>query len=121
MKYVVWIFWIGVLGFMAVVGMSNTYVAIERGKQKRTMAGIRAWSEAIEDHYVGKAAPSRKLARMDGWDRPYIIRTTANHYSIRSLARDGKSNPLIVPGGIANFDCDIVYADGSFVQFPEGL
>ena len=60
--------------------------------------------------------------KTDGWGRfmQYAIDATSDNYSIRSLGRDGNSSSSIACGTTTNFNDDIIYADGTFIQWPEG-
>jgi len=58
---------------------------------------------------------------MDGWGRffQYAIDTNQNNYRVTSLGRDGAAGTLNC-GTTTDFNDDIVYADGTFIQWPEG-
>jgi type II secretion system protein G len=62
--------------------------------------------------------------KVDGWGRFLLYgRDTAfNNYSITSYGRDGAVGPLTptVCGTTTDFNDDIIYANGSFIQWPEG-
>jgi len=67
-----------------------------------------------------KALPSK-----DGWGRDLafgldqpIGGTTATLYAIRSMGSDAKFDASYVPGPTQDFDCDIVYSNGAFVNYP---
>ena len=59
--------------------------------------------------------------KTDGWGRfmLYHLNAGASHYNVISMGRDGVSNTLVC-GTTTNFNDDIIYADGTFVQWPEG-
>ena len=59
--------------------------------------------------------------KQDGWGRfmLYAHDTNFNHYRITSYGRDGASTGLNC-GTTTDFNDDIVYADGTFIQWPEG-
>ncbi len=59
--------------------------------------------------------------KTDGWGRfmQYALAANNNDYRITSLGRDGASTGLNC-GTTTNFNEDIVYADGTFIQWPEG-
>ena len=71
----------------------------------------------------------RKLPRTDGWGNEFDLRTgaynekgEAQSYAIRSFGNDGRADGHLYKGGvITNFKGDLVYANGSFLQFPEGI
>jgi type II secretion system protein G len=60
--------------------------------------------------------------RTDGWGRfmYYALGTASNDYRIRSTGRDGGTPGALLCGTTTNFNDDIVYADGTFIQWPEG-
>jgi len=63
-----------------------------------------------------------QVPRQDGWGRffQYALNTpSANDYRIISLGRDGVAGALNC-GTTTDFNDDIVYADGTFIQWPEG-
>ena len=59
--------------------------------------------------------------RRDGWNRLflYYLDNLNFNYNIRSLGRNGTADSVNC-GTTTNFDDDIVYASGTFVQWPEG-
>ena len=71
----------------------------------------------------------RQLPALDGWNHPFEFRIgdhdkhgQAQGYAIRSLGRDSKADTFLYTShATRNFDEDLVYANGSFVWFPEGL
>ena len=58
----------------------------------------------------------------DGWQRFYTYNqsTDSQAYSVRSRGRDGVADTTINCGTTTNFNNDIVYSNGSFLQWPEG-
>lgn len=74
----------------------------------------------------------KNLPQKDGWGKDYEFgadqawgigtQTAAQQYGIQSAGRDGAITAAGSPtGATTNFDCDIVYQNGSFVQYPEGV
>ena len=59
--------------------------------------------------------------KTDGWGRfmYYALGNGSNDYRITSYGRDGAATGLNC-GTTTNFNDDIVYADGTFIQWPEG-
>lgn len=144
----------GIIGILAAIAIWNYYLGIQKARQKRTMADIRAIAMAWEARavdtrgYNGAAAgvwPSvsiskdelnfmivptyiKILPQYDGWSRVFDLAVDvpigdpkmAYTYGIRSYGRDGIPDNNIIPGATTNFDCDIVYMDGTFVVYPEG-
>ena len=61
--------------------------------------------------------------KVDGWGRFLLYGRDAafNNYNIESLGRDGIAGPsAIACGTTTDFNEDIMYANGSFIQWPEG-
>jgi general secretion pathway protein G len=146
---------VAIIGILAAIAIPNLLTAMQRSKQKRSMADIRsiatAWEARATDvnHYgaaggqstidfsnsgvsyttmVGRVTPTyiKSLPKNDGWGDPYDYVCQSNNqvYGIRSLGKDNaKSNGGTYTAGTQtnNFDCDIVYSMGSFVQWPEGM
>lgn len=67
----------------------------------------------------------RELPRIDGWSRPLQFAavpgsgTSAGEYGIRSAGRDGTFETSYTPGVTNDPDCDIVWATGAFVTYPD--
>jgi general secretion pathway protein G len=153
---------VAIIGILAAIAIPNLLTAMQRAKQKRTMADMRtiatAWEARATDvnkyNAAGAAAaagpsfvPSnaisnaamdtmlsptyiKSLPKNDGWGVPWAYTTDAaaattpaQQYAITSYGRDGKaegSAPSAVTS-TTNFDCDIVYSQGGFIQYPEGV
>lgn len=145
---------VAIIGILAAIAIPNLLTAMQRSKQKRTMADTRsiatAWEaravdmnkynaagytlpatlvtsaalyQWLEPTYI-KTAPAK-----DGWTNAYVFymdkamgaATAANRYAIVSGGREGTTSSTIPGGPTTNFDCDIVYENGSFVQYPDGI
>jgi hypothetical protein len=71
----------------------------------------------------------KNLPQKDGWGKDYDFgvdqqwqgSTAAQAYAIQSAGRDGTIIAAPAAGATTNFDCDIVYSNGSFVTYPEGV
>jgi type IV pilus assembly protein PilE len=148
---------LGVIGVLAAIGIWSFIGALNRAKQKRSMADMRniavAWEARAGDmrtynaagastftfpaattypSLVSMLAPTylKSVPQYDGWgrtfefglDSPKGSSVPANEYGIRSAGRDGIFNGnTYVRGTTTDYDCDIVYSSGSFVQYPEGV
>jgi type II secretion system protein G len=145
---------VAIIGILAAIAIPNLLTALQRSRQKRSMADMRsvatAWEARATDTNSYSAAgvnitwpaPSddvskietmlvptytRKFARHDGWGTPFQIGFTNRSYAIESLGADQKdesasettstSTPIVT----GNFDCDIVFSNGNFVEYPEGI
>ena len=68
----------------------------------------------------------RRIPEKDGWGRPFDFGLDkafggppASLYSIRSRGRDGAIDPNYDQTPTDEFDCDIIYSNGTFVIIPE--
>jgi type II secretion system protein G len=141
---------IAFIGILAAIAIPNLLNAVQRGKQKRTMSDMRALATAVEAYAVdnnaypaaacnpgvftaaGERLTTNSFTNLtptylgqvpvaDGWGgfMSYAVNFTTDQYMIRSYGRD-KTASTLVCGTTTNFNDDIVYADGTFVQWPEG-
>lgn len=128
---------IPIAGILAAIAIPNLVTAKERSKQKRTIADIRTLAIAVENYAISRNTYPENLAtlsdvpRSDGWNhelRYECIGEADNPcagYVIASPGKDGvyekESLRDYSEQSTSNFDCDIVFARGSFVQYPEGV
>ncbi len=145
---------VAIIGILAAIAIPNLLTAMQRAKQKRTMADIRtiatAWEARATDvnryNASGMTLPAvdvsagelvtyltptyvKNLPAKDGWGTPYAFKadvamaasTAAQVYAIISYGKDSKAQGTYPGGATTAFDCDIVYSNGSFVQYPEGV
>jgi type II secretion system protein G len=140
---------IAIIGILAAIAIPNLLNAVQRGKQKRSMSDMRTMATAVEAYAVdnnfypsgqctGKftgistvmtdtslsvLAPTyiANPVKKDGWSNFLAYNTTSNNqeYGFRSYGRDG------IATGIActtttNFNDDILYSNGGFLNYPEG-
>src|SRR5262245_52054152 len=130
---------VAIIGIIAAIAIPNLLNAIDRGKQKRTMADIRSIGTAIESYAVdtnqyptsaniGALAtvlqPTyiRTLPATDGWKNPMVYTPSAGTgYTLGSGGKDGGALTVVGAGGATtNFNDALIFIDGQFVQYPEG-
>ncbi len=138
---------IPIIGILASIAVPNLLTAQQRSKQVRTMADIRTIATAAEAFATdNKAYPKADaletalvptyittLPRMDGWAHPlrYECWSTRDAeacdvYAIGSGGKDGAFERQDLKeyaggGATTNFNSDIVFSNGNFVQFPQGV
>ncbi len=157
---------VAIIGILAAVAIPNLLTALQRAKQKRTMADMHsiatAWearatdtnrynaagtisvlnvctSDLSDADMYGALVPTyvKVVPTKDGWGNPLRYRTQfamgaanqSNDYVIWSAGRNGTSSGLggfdataSSPGGATtSYNDDIIYSDGVFVQYPEGV
>src|SRR4051794_36911155 len=138
---------VAIIGILAAIAIPNLLTAMQRSKQKRTMADIRtiatAWEARATDQnsyaaagyswpatdvtyteLSSRLAPTyvKTLPQNDGWGNAYgyANSTDGQVYGIRSKGKDNSYTNSQPPGPTTTFDSDIVYSNGAFVGFPEG-
>ena len=142
---------IAIIGILAAIAIPNLLSAVQRGRQKRSMADMRSLATAIESYavdyneyptaacdaglYTGDTAVALDTASFkllqpsyiakapvtDGWGGAfqYAVPGDLAHYRLESFGRD-KSKGTLTCGSTHDFNDDILYADGTFIQWPEG-
>ena len=129
---------VAIIGIIAAIAIPNLLNAIDRGKQKRTMADIRSLGTAVESYAVdnnfypkvnsyGAVTPFlqpiyiKTVPTTDGWLNPWDADSSANGalYTITSAAKDGTQGTNN-GGTTTDFNSDIVFANGQFFQWPQG-
>jgi hypothetical protein len=67
----------------------------------------------------------KKVPVYDAWNSQFLIGSSNTSYAVRSLGANKTSDIGAGAGGsivtTGDFDCDIVFADGTFVIYPEGV
>ena len=130
---------VAIIGLIAAISIPNLQKAMNKAKQSRTLADMRAIGNALESYSVENNtypkgltdANSQTLSNYlavygkvppgDGWSNPWHIDTNSSGtvYTITSYGADGVAGTN--PGGAtANFACDIIFTNNSFYQFPGG-
>jgi type II secretion system protein G len=141
---------VAIIGILAAIAIPNLLTAMQRSRQKRTMADMRsiatAWEARATDMNQYNAAgiswpaPSanisaqvkawleptymKKVPQFDGWSNEFRVGVATSSYSILSAGADKSiqqgSNTNVV-ATTNDFDCDIIFSEGNFVYYPEGV
>jgi general secretion pathway protein G len=142
---------VAIIGVLAAIAIPNLITAMERARQKRTMATIRTIGVAFEARAVdtgtftaagaglslcctvpvsseeAQATLSPTYIKLfpttDGWGRNIAMHVNddSTTYLVTSFGRDGLRETSPVGGGTQDLDCDILYSSGAFIQYPEGV
>jgi general secretion pathway protein G len=139
-----------IMGIIAAIAIPNLLNAIQRGRQKRTIADIRTVASAVEAYAVDHNAypdvdsmddlkallvPTyvSQLPATDGWNRPLKYESWLDNetdevptiYALGSAGKDGlweRKDLVDTPEGLTtDYNADIVFINGAFVQYPEGV
>src|SRR5690349_18930649 len=145
---------VAIIGILAAIAIPNLLTALQRSRQKRTMADMRTISTAWEaratdlNKYNAAAIPGgfpsvsvdpttltaylcptyiRSFPQKDGWGTAFSFYAdqswggaAAQQYGVQSFGKDGADSGTVV-GATTNFDCDIVFTNGTFITYPEGV
>jgi len=138
---------VAIIGIIAAIAIPNLLNAIDRGKQKRSMADMRSLGTAVESYSVDvnfypistsmatitslnpvtmgiqpiyiKLAPTK-----DGWGGLYYYGSdtggSGSDYTVSTYAKDKKVSSSSA-GATSDFDCDIIFQNGTFTAYPEGV
>jgi len=148
---------VAIIGILAAIAIPNLINAMQRARQKRSMADMRTVGTAFEaratDINVYNAAAAtisipvpdadstvagletlitptytRKSPRFDGWGSQFAVGVSNDSYVILSSGADkayesGNTAARVIDTIVTtnSFDCDIIFALGNFVQYPEGI
>ena len=105
---------------------------VEAGRYNAAGAGITGVDHTVSltDLQTGLAPTYIKdMPMLDGWGHPFAAfssqdwgaATSAAAYVVIAAGKDGVFTPAEVFGATTSFDCDIVYSNGSFLQYPDGI
>jgi general secretion pathway protein G len=129
---------VAIIGIIAAIAIPNLLNAIDRGKQKRTMADLRSMGTAIESYaidnnfYPNAGTTLTTLTNVieplyirtapvnDGWNRAFNVSVSTVEYTVCSGGKDGGACVNDAGGATTSFNDSITFANGQFVQWPEG-
>ena len=123
---------VAIIGIIAAIAVPNLLTAIQRSKQKRTMADLRAMGTALGTYQVdynryptssswtnfstdtlGGSTTGRlyyKGSVKDGWNTTYQYISDGDSYTLCSRGKGGAA------GGTAEFERDIAHIDGAMYE-----
>ena len=128
---------VAIIGIIAAIAIPNLLNAIDRGKQKRTMADMRSIGTGVEAYavdnnvYPTAATPAalklliepiymKSMPQADGWSNAFVVAATTTEYTISSNGKDGTPSGCTLGTLTTLFTADICFSNGSFIQSPQG-
>ena len=128
---------VAIIGIIAAIAIPNLLNAIDRGKQKRTMADMRSIGTAVESYAVdsnvypvattaallqGAVQPFyiKTMPLNDGWNNVFQVTSATTDYTIYSRGKDG-SGSTCTAGTTSTFNDEICFINGQFLRYPQGL
>jgi type II secretion system protein G len=146
---------VAIIGILAAIAIPNLLTAMQRSRQKRSMADMRTAAQALEaratdvnsysitgadvnitwpstNSSVEVLTPAltptyvKRIPIYDGWGSKFQVGLTPESYAFKSFGADKTDNTASTtsttqPITTAVFDCDIIFSEGTFVQYPEGV
>lgn len=137
---------IAIIGILAAIAIPNFLTALQRSRQKRSMADMRTAAAAIEAYASDKNAYpdatshaelssaltptyTKTLPQVDGWGTAMRYecwpKGACEHYAIASAGADKvfehESLQDYAGTQTSDWDSDVVLSDGRFLQYPEGV
>jgi prepilin-type N-terminal cleavage/methylation domain-containing protein len=132
---------VAIIGILVAIAVPNLLDAIDRSKQRATVAEMRLWAISLQEYYaqlsnypppgggpvqVDQALRDRlvpftinTLDLEDGWKFRYWYDTDlSSSYTFRSCGKDGVCGLGVTPTTWFNYKLDLVVADGIFVNAP---
>ena len=127
---------VAIIGIIAAIAIPNLLNAIDRGKQKRTMADLRSIGTAVESYAVDNnvypiAATAALLVNSvqpiyiktmptaDGWSNTFQVDSIITEYTLFSQGKDGATNTCAA-AQTQTFNDDICFINGQFLRYPAG-
>ena len=127
---------VAIIGIIAAIAIPNLLNAIDRGKQKRTMADMRSIGTAVESYAVDSnvypvattAAALKLLVEpiyiktmptTDGWSNAFQVASVTTQYTIYSFGKDG-AGTTCTQGTTQLFSDEICFINGQFLRYPQG-
>jgi type IV pilus assembly protein PilA len=124
---------VAIIGIIAAIGVPMLMDAIDRAKQRRTMAEMHTIVTANGTYKVDQQVYAnvlndlvgteylQTLVNEDGWGNVFVYNSNGDNYDLTSLGRDGAVGPAApVPWINDPFEPDIIVNDGVFTQAPTG-
>ncbi len=131
---------VAVIGIISAMATANFLNALDKSKQKKTMSDLRTIGTAVEIYAIDNATYPKSLSNwsglrgilspahlrtppdIDGWGLTWDVDTAADgsDYTLSSIGKDGLIGSRS-GGSTSDFDCDVVFVNGSFFQWPEGM
>ena len=106
----------------------NLMGAVPRARQVRAMAQLRSLAGTLDPQLKGHTLlTGERLGPTDPWGHPIRIVTRPDRYFIISFGECGEpdltslNRSEYIPGPTTDYSADIVYSNGEFVRYPEGV
>ena len=129
---------VAIIGILAAIALPALQSAIDKAKQRATMADMRTVAHAVEVYGIDQGRlpaggsdwatlnallvpyATTALPERDGWQHPFTYESDGlRSYSIVSFGKDGVDGADISPDTRFDFDRDLILSDGAFAAAVE--
>src|SRR5258708_5157957 len=125
---------VAIIGILAAIAVPNLLTAMQRAKQKRTMADMKTISAGIEQYRQSNgrlpegvtveeiAGAIHTNVKVDAWENPLRYSSDGPNYWIVSAGKDGVLEHTFArdytQSATSAFDADIVMQNGEWLEAP---
>ena len=128
---------IAILGVLAAVAIPAMLTSVDKSKQKASMADMRMIGQGVQlyeldtSNFITDGTATTALVILiepftmtvlrpeDHWSHDYQYNTDGRTwYSLESFGRDGVDGVNITPTTAFQFELDLLYASGRFINAP---
>ncbi len=129
---------VAVIGILAAIAIVNLQSALDKSRQRKTMASMRNVATAVQaygsdhSHFPTNGITAAQLSAalspqvyklvetVDAWGNDFAYETDQVMYTLESYGRDGADGPANLTRATKDtFENDIVVVDGVFTASPE--
>ena len=104
---------------------TKTYGLLPADKRTRVAPGdLRPLRRVRHSELERALVPKyiKRVPRYDGWNQEFDVRVNASTYAVRSVGNDGRAEGDVYTHTlIGGYERDLVFTDGTFIQYPEGV
>ncbi len=129
---------VAIIGIIAAIALPNLLNALNTARQKRTMADLRTIGTALEmyqkdhsfypilaDSTIRATRPylllyNSNIHSVDAWNTDFYYSSAGSDYSLISFGKNRIQDLPYTIGPTHDFNADIIFTQGTFVQWPEG-
>jgi len=123
---------VAIIGIIATIAVPQLLDAIDRGRQRRSMADMRNIATANGTYRVDEGSYASALSDLsptymqvvptnDGWANAWQYSTASGSYTLESYGSDAADGPVPASPWINGpYDGDLELTNGQFTQAPTG-
>jgi general secretion pathway protein G len=127
---------VAVIGLISAIAIMNLQAALDRSKQRGTMADMRTIAVAVEIYQIDKSYlpdptsmvqlrsvlipyQASVVPIVDRWGRPFSYSQDGSNYTLESFGKDGADGAEVTYATRSDTTLDILLSNGIFLFAPE--